>query len=136
VIINHEYDTTLRVFKGWWSRRLFVQTDSDGNRLIFNVERNDDGDTWLNNNNGNPDNHWNSDNRFVFIRPRNSLSFLSYTLGEFCFVSCPFHPPSIFPISSKGAESAIYFALSNDFASQRIINSIFEVSIFRIAIFT
>ena len=111
------------------------KTDSGSNRNIFKVERNDDGKTWLNNNNGNPDNHWNGNNQFVFVRSRNSPSFLSYP-GEFCFCSCPFQPPNILPISSKGSESAIYFALSIDFASHRIINSIFEVSILRIATFT
>jgi hypothetical protein len=43
-------------------------TDSDGNWNVFNVKRNDDGELWLNTNNGNPDNIWNADNRFVFRR--------------------------------------------------------------------
>ena len=50
-------------------------TDSDGNLNVFNVKRNDDGKLWLNANNGNPDNVWNGNNRWVFLRPRNSLHF-------------------------------------------------------------
>lgn len=49
-------------------------TDSDGDLNVFNVERNDDGKQWLNGNNGNPDNFWNGNNRWVFLR-RNSLHF-------------------------------------------------------------
>ncbi|OGM93552.1 hypothetical protein A2935_02905 [Candidatus Wolfebacteria bacterium RIFCSPLOWO2_01_FULL_47_17b] len=45
------------------------KTDSDGNLNVFNVECNDDG-RWLNGNNGNPDNFWNGNNRWVFCRPR------------------------------------------------------------------
>lgn len=48
-------------------------TDSDGNLNVFNVERNEDG-SWLNGNNGHPDNHWNGNNRWVFVR-RNCRSF-------------------------------------------------------------
>ena len=44
-------------------------SDSDGNLNIFKVEHNDN-DLWLNGNNGNPDNFWNDNNRFVFVRPR------------------------------------------------------------------
>ncbi len=44
---------------------------------------------------------------------RNSLHFSPRTSGaEFCFVNCPFHPPSIFPTSSSGVERAIYFFVS------------------------
>ncbi len=51
-------------------------TDSDGNLNVFNVECNDNG-LWLNSNNGNPDNFWNGNNRWLFRLPRNSLHFLS-----------------------------------------------------------
>lgn len=62
------------------------------------------------------------------------FSFLShYVLGEFCFVSCPFQPPSILPTSSSGAERAIYFLSSSDFVSHKIISKIFTVSVFLIA---
>ena len=44
-------------------------SDSDGNLNIFKVEHDDD-DLWLNGNNGNSDNFWNDNNRFVFVRPR------------------------------------------------------------------
>ena len=69
-----------------------------------------------------------------------SLSFrkffhfsLAFTAGEFCFWSCPFQPPSIFPISSIFTDRAIYFLSSIDFASHSTIKSIFKVSIFLIA---
>ena len=50
--------------------------NSDGDLNVFNVEHNDDG-LWLNSNYGNPDNVWNADNQWVFVRPRNSLCFSS-----------------------------------------------------------
>lgn len=110
-----------------------TNTDSDGNPNVFNVERNDDGNRWLNTNWANPDDQWNLDNRIVF-RLRNSLHFsLAYLVGEFCFVSCPFHPPSILPISANFSDKAIYFLVSSDLVSQRIISSIFAVSSFLIA---
>ena len=40
--------------------------DSDGNPNVFNVNRNEDGKEWLNNNWANPTNKWNLDNEFVF----------------------------------------------------------------------
>jgi len=68
---------------------------------------------------------------------RNSLHFSLYILsGEFCFVSCPFHPPSIFPISLTFSERAMYFLLSKDLVSHNIIRNIFNVSVFLIANFT
>lgn len=42
-----------------------MQSDSDGNPNVFNVERNDDG-SWLNNNWAKPTNKWNANNEFVF----------------------------------------------------------------------
>lgn len=65
-----------------------------------------------------------------------TLFFLSHFMGEFCFESCPLQPPSIFPISSIGEESAIYFLSSSDFVSQSIINNIFSVSSFLMATLT
>lgn len=66
-----------------------------------------------------------------------TLSFLSrYSAGEFCFVSCPFQPPSIFPISSNCRDRAIYFLLSIDLVSQRTIKRSLNVSSFLIAILT
>jgi len=40
---------------------------------VFNVKRNEDGKLWLNDNWTDPENHWNSDNKFVF-------SFRKYVL--------------------------------------------------------
>ncbi len=69
--------------------------------------------------------------------PRNSLHFSPYLCGgEFCFISCPSQPPSIRPISSSGSERAIYFLLSSDFVSQRIIKRTLSVSVFLVAIRT
>ena len=53
--------------------------NSDGNLNVFNVEHDDDG-LWLNSNYDNPDNVWNAGNRWVFVRPRNSLCFSSSVL--------------------------------------------------------
>lgn len=64
-----------------------------------------------------------------------NISFLSY-LGEFCFVSCPFHPPSILPISSIFSPRWIYFLLSSDFVSHSISNRTLIVSNLRIASLT
>ena len=74
---------------------------------------------------------WNPDNRFVFVL-RHSLRFSPHR-GEFCFWSCPFHPPSMRPISSVFSESAIYFLLSSDFVSHSTIRSSVSVSIFLMA---
>lgn len=106
-------------------------TDSDGNLKVFNVEHNDDG-RWLNSNNGHPDNIWNGDNSWVFVRPRNLLYFSPDFWESFVFKSCPFQPPSILPISSIFTESAIYFVLSKDLVSHRSIKNIFKVSTFLI----
>ena len=103
--------------------------DSDDNPNVFNVERNDNGKLWLNNDWANPDNRWNLDNRIVF-RLRNSLHFSPRSGGVEFFVSWPFQPPSIFPISSTTSESAIYFLVSSDFASHKIMSSILIVSTF------
>lgn len=46
---------------------LLAKVDSDGDPNVFNVEHDSNG-RWLNSNYGNPDNHWNSDNRWVFCR--------------------------------------------------------------------
>ena len=101
--------------------------DSDGNPKVFNVKRNDDGKRWLNTNYANPDNHWNLDNEIVF---RSRKLFYFSALSGVCFISCPLQPPSIFPTSSTLVERKIYFLLSNDLVSQRIIKNTLAVSIF------
>ncbi|MFZ2832026.1 MAG: hypothetical protein WAZ40_02640 [Minisyncoccia bacterium] len=101
--------------------------DSDGNRKLFNVKRNDDGKRYLNGNNGNPDNVWNADARFVFRR-RNSFHFSPAFAGEFCFSTCPSQPPSILPTSSTGIESNSYFFVSIERVSQSTISNILSVS--------
>ena len=64
---------------------------------------------------------------------RKSFHFsLNYLLGEFCFNICPLQPPSIFPISSRYNERAIYFLLSKDLISHKTISIIFRVSSLRI----
>jgi hypothetical protein len=93
---------------------------SDGDLRVFGVAR-DSGDVWLNANYGNPDNFWNADNRFVFVR-RNSLISLStlcwesfvfesdHSIRPASFQSHPFlqreqctsyHPRTLFPIESS-----------------------------------
>ena len=42
------------------------KNDSDGNPNVFNVNRNDDGKAWLNDNWAKPDNKWNTDNEIIF----------------------------------------------------------------------
>lgn len=104
-------------------------SDSDGNPNVFNVERNDNGKLWLDNDWTNPDNRWNLDNRIVF-RLRNSLHFSPRSGGAEFLVSCPFHPPSILPTSSIFSESAIYFLTSSDFASHKTMSNNFSASTF------
>ncbi len=41
-----------------------------------------------------------------------------YKEEEFCFTSCPCQPPSCFPASVSGSESAIYFFVSSALISQ------------------
>lgn len=66
--------------------------------------------------------------------PRQSLHVsLGSFPGEFCFVSCPCQPPSIFPIPSIWKDRVIYFLLLSDFASHRTSRSIFRVSSLRMA---
>jgi hypothetical protein len=69
------FDTTLRVFEGWWYRRDSIQCYATFNRWNdkrkVNVNRND--------------NDWNDN--WWFAGVRNSLHFSPYFLGEFCFVS-------------------------------------------------
>ncbi len=109
-----------------------TRTDSNGDLNVFNVEHDSD-DRWLNTNNGRPDNVWNPDNRWVFVRS-NPLHFSpGAVLGEFCLMICPCQPPSILPTSSNGAERAMNFLSSSDFVSQRINSSTFAVSSLRLA---
>jgi hypothetical protein len=53
-------------------------TDSDDDLNIFNVNHDND-ERWLNTYNGNPDNTWNPDDRFVVVVPRNSLHFSPFS---------------------------------------------------------
>ena len=115
------FDTALRVFEGQWNRWDSIQCYATFNRWNdkrkVNVNRND--------------NDWNDN--WWFAGVRNSLHFSPYFLGEFCFVSWPFHPPSILPISSSITDRVIYFLSSKDFVSQRIMRSTRKVSAFLIA---
>lgn len=123
-------------FWGWWYRWHIYKSDADGNPTLFNVNRNDS-ESWLNNDNGNPDNEWNGNNRFVFLS-RKSFYFSSTFIGleEFCFINCPFQPPNILPISSRRIDTEIYFLSSIDFVSHNTININFKVSNFFIECFT
>lgn len=77
------------------------------------------------------DEDWNDYYRFAGVR--NSSHFSPAFAGEFCFTSCPFQPPSIFPISSKCRDRTIYFLLSSDFVSHKTISKTFNVSNFLMA---
>jgi hypothetical protein len=78
------------------------------------------------------DNDWNDN--WWFAGVRKSLHFSpDFPLGEFCFTICPHHPPSILPISSNLRDRAIYFLLSNDFVSHKIMRKTLIVSTFRMA---
>ena len=71
-----EFDSTLRVFKGWWHGRHFAHSDGDPN--LLNANRNDDG-RWLNAYYDKPDNRWNRENGFAFVVSQLS-SFLFLTV--------------------------------------------------------
>ena len=118
-------------FDGRWNRRHFIIKIA-----TFNRWNDDERNVNVNRN----DNDWNDN--WWFAGVRKSLHFPVLLKGAgFClsrvnsadFVSCPFHPPSIFPMSSKGKERAIYFLFSNDFVSQRTSSKILTVSNFLIA---
>lgn len=111
-----------------------VLYNSDGDLNLLNANRNDNGQ-WLNTYYDNPDNRWNRDNGFVFVISQLSLFLLYFLVEEFCFVSCPFHPPSIRPISFSFSDNIKYFLLFIDLDSQRIRRNILTVSVFLIAIF-
>jgi len=63
---------------------ILYETDSNGALNLFNVKRNDDGESWLNTNNGNPDNEWDPEVLWVVGR-RNSFHFSpAGFLGRVC----------------------------------------------------
>jgi len=110
-----------------------ISRNSDGDPNLLNSNRNDDGQ-WLNTYYDKPDNKFNRENGFAFVIPQ-LFSFLLYLLvEEFCFVSCPFQPPSIRPISLIFSDIVKYFLLSSDLVSQRISRNILLASVFLIAI--
>ena len=110
-----------------------IPLNSDGDLKLLNANRNDDG-SWLNTNYDNPDNRWNRENGFAFVVSQLSLFLLYFSIGEFCFVSCPFQPPSIRPISLILSDRDKYLLLSKDLVSQRMSRKSLIVSFFRIAI--
>lgn len=73
----------------------YTLTDPDGNLNVFNVDHDND-EQWLNTNWFNPENVWNPDNQFVFVRPRKSLYFSPLQMGEFSFIEF-FNPASEHP---------------------------------------
>lgn len=63
-----------------------INTDSDGNPNVFNVNANDDG-RWLDTNDGRPENRWNPENQFAFVRRKpHDFSPVATGTGEFCFL--------------------------------------------------
>ena len=76
-----------------------ISRNSDGDLNLLNVNRNDDGQ-WLNTYYDNPSNQWNQTNGFAFVVSQLFLFLPYFLVREFCFVSCPFQPPSIRPMAS------------------------------------
>ena len=68
------------------------KTDSNGNPNVFNVEHNSD-DRWLNANNGNANNFWNPENRWVFVRRKSFCFSPRFLSGRVLFLDLP-HPPT------------------------------------------
>lgn len=64
---------------------------------------------------------------------RNSFHFSPRFGGAEFLASCPFQPPSILPASSNTSESAIYFFVSSDCDSHKIMQRNFNVSTFCVA---
>src|SRR3989338_6988452 len=81
------------------------------------------------------DNNYNSNEPALGVG--NSSHFSpGFLPGEFfliCLSVDPLHPPSILPASSILTDRAIYFLVSNDCVSQRIIKSTFIRSVFLMA---
>lgn len=105
--------------------------------ILYNIVRNDDGNLnvpYLYDDDSQVVVNWNwLDNNFNDNNPalRFATGFISPPyLGEFCFVSWPFHPPSILPMSSSDADNALYFLLSSVLVSQSTIKSILSASSF------
>lgn len=109
-----------------------ISYKADGNPNLLNANRNDNGQ-WLNTYYDKPDNKWNRDNSFAFAAQLSSF-LLYYLVGEFCFVSWPFQPPSIRPISLSFSDKARYFLSSSDLVSHKIKRNTLLVSVFLIAI--
>ncbi|MFH1286680.1 MAG: reverse transcriptase domain-containing protein [Candidatus Magasanikbacteria bacterium] len=81
-------------------------SDSEGYPAVFHVGYYGS-ELWLNSNYGNPDNVWNSNNRWVFVRPRKSLHSPIFLSGFSFYLLI--HPPSIRPTSCNFFEISIYF---------------------------
>ena len=103
--------------------------DTPHNTAVFN-QWNDERNVNVNRN----DNDWNDNWWFAGVSNYTFFSLVrTPASGEFCFESCPCHPPSILPASSSFSDSAIYFFASSDFVSHRIMSSTWRVSVLRMA---
>lgn len=121
------------VFKGWWHRRHSIQffatrtatvTSCTCTGMVASGTGTTTGSTTI----------MVSVIRLLVSQISSFLSSqYSFLVGEFCFVSCPFHPPSILPASSNFTERAMYFLSSKDFVSQSTKRSTRRVSAFLIA---
>ena len=100
------------------------------NLLELNADANGE---YLNTYNGNPENTWNRERLFVFLAPQLSSFLSDYLAGEFCFMSCPYQPPSCLPAESSFSERVAYFAVSRLLISHAICKNIFPISSFCIA---
>ena len=110
-----------------------ISRNSDDDLIFLTVNRDDDGQ-WLNTYYDNPSNQWNQTNGFAFVVSQLFLFLPYFLVREFCFVSCPFQPPSIRPMASIFSDKARYFWLFRDLVSHNIKRNIFMASVFLIAI--
>ena len=97
-----------------------IVRDADDYPNVLALNRHDAED-WLDAWNANPENMWNRENLFLFLKLSSfrAHNFLSYVLG-FSLEDCRSQPPSILPMLLRGSESKIYFLSSIAFISQAI----------------
>lgn len=120
--------------KKQWYRRFFIQgsvAKVNGNRNVLYLNK--DGSkrnlnlNWF-------DNDWNSNYRFLAVRHYYCFSWDLFS--GVLFISCFFHPPSIFPISANFSDSTAYFLLSSALISHEsckssLMRSTLEIPLFK-----
>lgn len=126
---NARFDTTPKVFNGWWQGRfskhsampmVTCMSATLTGMVISGI--------------GTTTGLATTSTPATRLRWQLSSFLLYYLVGEFCFVSWPFQPPSIRPISLSLSDKAKYFLLSSDLVSHGIKRNTLIVSVFLIAI--